>query len=263
MSGEHLEVDEYFLSASNPLATADQRDIEQHAIALMESPAYGRARAMTERRWRELAGSAPTEEGWDRFQTFIDECVFANLLKALNGDPNHPRVLRIVMPPHDWFDMSVPGSRFGGGPGANQSYAIIPVDYGGRYRIHGRWIGMPPADHNYTLSPNAYFMNSIATFHHDDLVLDDDSRFTLTVGPEAGAAITSRPGQAPSTYSSAAVVPTGARRRLRCGSRRCARRGRSRGPTSRSSHGRDNWRSMTPRACITGCACTRTCSRIR
>jgi hypothetical protein len=196
MIAGHLKVDDHFLSATNPLATADQRDIERRAIALMDSPAYARARAATEKRWRELAGSSPTQEGWDRFQTLVDECAFANLLKALNGDPNFPRVVRIVMPPHDWFGISVPGSRFGGGPGADQSYAIIPVDYGGRYRIHGRWIGMPPADHNYTLSPNAYFMNSIATFHHRDLVVEDDSRFTLTVGPEAGDRnhIQTRPG---------------------------------------------------------------------
>jgi hypothetical protein len=55
---------------------------------------------------------------------------------------------------------------------------------------------MPPVDHNYTLSPNAYFMNSIATFHHDDLVVDDDGRFTLTVGPDAGGTnhLQTRPG---------------------------------------------------------------------
>ena len=196
MSANRLAVDDYFLSATNPLATADQRDVEQRAIALMDSPAYRQGRAATERRWRELAGSSPTEEGWNRFQTLIDECAFANLLKALNGDPSHPRVVRLIMPPHDWFGMSVPGSRFGGGPGADQSYAIIPVGYGRRYRIHGRFVGMPSADHNYTLSPNAYFMNSINTFHHDDLMVEDDGRFTLTVGPEAGVKnhIQTRPG---------------------------------------------------------------------
>lgn len=35
----HLEVDRHFLSATNPLATADQRDCEQRALALAESPA--------------------------------------------------------------------------------------------------------------------------------------------------------------------------------------------------------------------------------
>jgi hypothetical protein len=181
-----LEVDDHFLSAKNTLATADQRDVERRALALTDAPAYRQARAVTERRWRELVGSSPSKEAWSRFQTLIDECAFASLLKAVNGDPNYPRVVRIVMPPHDWFGMSVPGSRFAGGPGADQSYAIIPVDYGGRYLIHGRWIDMPPVDHNYTLSPNAYFMNSIGTLHHDNLVVGDDGRFTLTVGPEPG-----------------------------------------------------------------------------
>ena len=185
MTHDQLMVDDHFLSAANPLATADQRDVERRALALTESPAYGRARAAAARRWRELAGTSPSEEAWSRFETLMDECAFGNLLKAVNGDPNYPHVVRIVMPPHDWFGMSVPGSRFAGGPGADQSYAIIPVDYGGHYRIHGRWIGMAPVDHNYTLSPNAYYMNAINTFHHDQLVADDEGRFTLTAGPEA------------------------------------------------------------------------------
>jgi hypothetical protein len=118
MSHDQLKVDDYFLSATNPLATADQRDIEQRALMLMDTPAYRQARAATERRWREWAGTLPSQEAWGRFETLIDECAFAALLKALNGDPHYPHVVRIVMPPHQWFGMSVPGSRFGGGPGA-------------------------------------------------------------------------------------------------------------------------------------------------
>ena len=196
MIADRLEVDDYFLSATNPLANADQRDMERRALALMDTQAFRAGRAATERRWREWAGSSPGEEAWGRFQELMDECAFAALIKAINGDPDYPGVVRIVMPPHDWFGMSVPGSRFAGGPGADQSYAIIPVSHGRHYRIHGQWIGQPPVDHNYTLSPNAYFMNSIATFHHDDLVVGDDGRFTLTVGPEAGGQnhLQTRPG---------------------------------------------------------------------
>ena len=196
MNAKHLQVDDYFLSATNPLATADQRDVERRAVALMALPAYAQARAAASRRWRELAGTSPGEEAWSRFETLMDECAFAALVKAINGDPNHPRVVRIVMPPHDWFGMSVPGSRFAGGPGADQSYAIIPVDFGGHYRIHGRFVGMAPVDHNYTLSPNAYFMNAINTFQHDQLISDVDGRFTLTIGPETGGSnhIQTKPG---------------------------------------------------------------------
>lgn len=181
-----LEVDDHFLSATNPLATADQRDLESRALALMAVPEFSKLRAAAARRWRELAGASPTEEAWGRFEEMIDECAFAALMKALNGDPSRPRVVRIVMPPHDWFGMSVPGSRFAGGPGADQSYAIAPVDFGGRYKIEGQWIGEAPADHNYTLSANGHFMNSIATLYHDDIEVEENGRFTLTVGPQPG-----------------------------------------------------------------------------
>lgn len=185
MRTEMLKIDTHFLSASNPLATADQRDTERHALALMDAPAFKQLRAGAARRWRELAGKVP-KEAEERFETLLDECAFANVVKAVSGDPSRPRVVRIVMPPHDWLGMSVPGSRFGGGPGADQSYAIIPVGYGTHYRIHGRWIGEPPADHNYTLSGNAHFMNSLQTLHHDDITVGDGGTFTLTVGPEGG-----------------------------------------------------------------------------
>jgi len=143
-------------------------------------------RAATERRWRELAGDGPSAEAWERFGTLIDECAFAALLKAVAGDPARPTVVRVVWAPHQWFGMDVPGSRFAGGPGADQSYAIIPTDFGTQYTIAGQWIGDRPADHNYTLAANAYFMNAINTLQMDEIDADADGRFTLTVGPEAG-----------------------------------------------------------------------------
>lgn len=186
MSVSRLTVDDYFLSETNPLATRDQRDAEARAIALMETPGYALLRKAIERRWRELAGASPGEEAWNGFPSLMEECAFAALLKAVGGDPARPTVVRVVMPPHDWFGMSVPGSRFAGGPGADQSYAIIPIDFGTRYRIEGRWIGEPPADHNYTMSANAYFMNAINTLQHDAIEVRDDGSFTLTIGPEEG-----------------------------------------------------------------------------
>ena len=185
-------------------------------MALMDSPAYGRARAATEKRWRELAGSSPTEEGWDRFQTLIDECAFANLLKALNGDPNFPRVVRIVMPPHDWFGMSVPGSRFGAALAqtrATRSFRWITAGdiesmvAGSARRRLTTITRCPPTPTSRTRSPRSTITIS---------VVDDDARFTLTVGPEA-AAQESHPDQARRAvpFHPLAVAPTGARRRPR------------------------------------------------
>lgn len=188
--------DGYFLSPTNALATRDQRDCEGRALALMATPAFAALRKAIERRWRELAGASPTEEAWARFDTLIDECAFAALLKAVAGDPARPVVVRTVMPPHDWFGMSVPGSRFAGGPGADQSYAIVPIDHGTRYRITGRWFGEPPADHNYTMSANAYFMNSINTMQLDEIAREADGSYVLTLGPEDGGRnhLQTRPG---------------------------------------------------------------------
>lgn len=177
----------YFLSPTNPLATRDQRDCEARAVALMQTDGYRQLRSAIDRRWRELAGDDPDAEAWSRFDDLMEECAFAALMKAVCGDPAYPVVARIVMPPHEWFGMSVPGSRFAGGPGADQSYAIIPVDYGTRYRITARWVGPPPADHNYTMSANSWFMNAINTLLFDDIERDSDGRgYTLTLGPEAG-----------------------------------------------------------------------------
>lgn len=67
-------------------------------------------RKIAEQRWRSLVGQDPSTEAWSRFDAFMDECAFGNMLKAVNGDANHPRVVRLVMPPHEWFGMHVPGS---------------------------------------------------------------------------------------------------------------------------------------------------------
>jgi hypothetical protein len=181
-----LGADGYFLSEANPLATRDQLDCEARAIALMQTPAFAGLRRAVERRWRELAGDMPGADAWDRFGSVMDECAFAAVLKAVGGDPARPTVVRVVMPPHDWFGMSVPGSRFAGGPGADQSYAIIPIDYGTRYRIDGRWIGEAPADHNYTMSANGFFMNAINSLQQDAIEIRADNSYSLTVGPEEG-----------------------------------------------------------------------------
>ena len=50
MRNSELEIDDYFLSATNPLATADQRDCERRAIALMNSMAFPKLRLAIERR---------------------------------------------------------------------------------------------------------------------------------------------------------------------------------------------------------------------
>jgi hypothetical protein len=179
-----LATDRYFLSATNPLATADQRDAEAQALRVMALPEFVNGRRMAEHRWRSFVGLDPGPEAWSRFDAFMDECAFGNVLKAVNGDANYPRVVRLVMPPHEWFGMRVPGSRFGGGPGIDQSYAIVPVDYGSRYELLGRWLDPAPADHVYNLVANGSMTNALAQLEYSQLKVGSDGSFTVTIGPD-------------------------------------------------------------------------------
>lgn len=56
-----LTVDYYFLSATNPFATAGQRDAETPALALMATSRFQKLWAITGRRWRDLAGASPSQ----------------------------------------------------------------------------------------------------------------------------------------------------------------------------------------------------------
>lgn len=179
-----ITTDEHFLSACNPLATAKQREAEALAIEVMAMPAFAQGRKAAEHRWRSLVGSDPGAEAWSRFDAFMDESAFGNVLKAVNGDPNYPRLVRLVMPPHEWFGMHVPGSRFGAGPGIDQSYAIAPVDYGARYELTGQWIDPAPADHIWNLVGNPSLTNVMAQLEHSQLEVGPDGTFTVTVDPE-------------------------------------------------------------------------------
>lgn len=178
----------YFLSPGNPLATTDQRDAEALALDILATERFRALRDAAAHRWRSLVGEDPDAEAWSRFDGFLDECAFAAILKAVNGDANYPRVVRIVMPPHNWFGMAVPGSRFGGGPGIDQSYAIVPVDYGARYTLSGQWIAPAPADHVYVLAGNPAMTNVLGQLTMAQLQVEGatngEGRFTITLDPD-------------------------------------------------------------------------------
>lgn len=183
---DRIAKNSHFVSEVNPLATVDQRDCEAHALLLIEHPTIVAARKACAHRWRSLVGNDPSEEAWSRFDSLIEECVFAALMKAVNGDPNHPKITRIVMPPHEWFGMKVPGSRFAGGPGIDQSYAIAPIDFGTRYEIRGQWIHPAPADHVYNVVGNPSMWNVLSQLEYAQLKVEADGTFVIGVGPDPG-----------------------------------------------------------------------------
>ena len=118
---DEFESDDYFLAAANPLATVDQRDAEALALRIVTMPAVQTGKQAAQTRIRTIIGEDGTEEGWKAFDDFMDEWAFSYTLKAINSDPNYPKIVQIFTLPHEWFGRRVPGSRAGGGPGPDQA----------------------------------------------------------------------------------------------------------------------------------------------
>jgi Protein of unknown function (DUF1214) len=144
-----------------------------------------RAREQVAVRWKTLAGRNAPEEAWARFDELLDEYPFNYALKAVAGDPNHPVVLGMLYcPPHEWFGMSVPGSRASGGDGPDQHYVLIPVAHGAHYEIHGRRMTPEPADIPLTITGNPSLTMTLGSLDLRRIQVAPDGRYTLTVGPE-------------------------------------------------------------------------------
>lgn len=141
--------DGYFLSAENPVANIDQRELEARALALWARPEIQKARNAVAHLWRE-AMAYPCREQMDEFDGMIDELVFWNVLFAANGDGGYPRVLRVMEPPLRSFGRELPGSRWGGDC-ADFNYRMIPIAHGGRYEIEITPAGSAVVMSNYAL----------------------------------------------------------------------------------------------------------------
>lgn len=180
-----IATDDYFLSTTNPIATAAQRDLEAQAIRILESDEVVRARELVTMRWKTLAGGAAPEEAWLRFDELIEEFVFGYALKAAVGNPDHPEVLgHHYCPPHEWFGRRVPGSRASGGDGPDQHYVLIPVTHGARYEIEGRRLQPEPADIPLIVQGNPSLTMTNCALDLRTIDIAEDGRYTLTVGPE-------------------------------------------------------------------------------
>src|SRR5882724_11751672 len=92
----------YFLSADNPIATVDQRELEATALRLLTRPEMQKARATASVLWRN-AVAYPARDQMTRFDNMIDEYTFHYALRAANGDAGYPKIARFMAPAHHWF----------------------------------------------------------------------------------------------------------------------------------------------------------------
>ncbi len=175
--------DAYFLSAENPLATVDQRDVEDRALRLLEQPAIERARTAAAHLWRNAA-AYPARDQMAQFDRVIDEYVFNHALWAANIDARHPRISWFQAPAHHWFGRDVPGSRWGG-ESPDAIYRMIPIEHGGVDEIRGRATCEDPPMSVYSLmSDNTAQPVTQVLLDSHDIVTNEKGEFVITIDSE-------------------------------------------------------------------------------
>ncbi|RNL66791.1 DUF1214 domain-containing protein [Zhongshania marina] len=177
---------DHFLSTSNPTATLDQREMEALGIEMLQHPRVKMAREAAARRWRMMCTDEVPAEAWVNFEQKMDEWAFHYLMLAINGDSNYPKVLdHGYGPPHSWFGMDVPGCR---GPGTaenpDNNYSFIPVDGRSHFELHGKLSANPVGECPFHIVGNLSMGMNLACLDWQDLEVDDDGCFVITISPE-------------------------------------------------------------------------------
>jgi hypothetical protein len=161
---------------TNPIATADQADIERKAFEILAHPLMQSTIAEVRRSWPESVNPSPEMRAC--FDRAFEEVVYAAAIWSQNTDKERPKVITITRLPHKLGDLQIPGSRWGL-DNPDTVYRVIPISGDERYVIRGK-VGPVRLTENYfsLWDPK---MNSVAVLNGKDLVLEDDGGFTITV----------------------------------------------------------------------------------
>lgn len=176
--------DGYFLSTQNPLATSDQRDVEALALQVMQHEAVSRAREAATFMWRAAVGDDADEGAWSLFEAAMKEYVFNCVLKAVNSDASHPRIIRFIAPEHRWFGMTVSGSR-AAGDSPDHVYRLAPIESGATYELRGKRASSKSSDFSFAVHANTVLSKGLATVDGRKIRVGEDGSFVLTLGPNA------------------------------------------------------------------------------
>ena len=130
----------------------------------------------------------PDQANLDRLNNAVDEYALASAFSQQILNPMDPAVVTQVAPPHDWYGLSVGGSRLLY-DNPDTIYRFIPVNKTSEYVLTGRLYEGIPADTTFSvLEGTSGVTSTILTL--DDLDVSSDGSFVITV---SGAAAT--PGQ--------------------------------------------------------------------
>lgn len=184
MSELNKSTNDFFLSERNPLATTDQRELLQLALRVLPTEKVQKAKAMAAARVKTLVHGHANDEAWASFDRAMDEWTFNYVLKAVNADPNYPKILNhIYAPPYRSFGIDVPGNRAFGGENPDTIYNLIPIDPYARYELSGQKFN-DVCDVPIQLCSNLSLSSTLGSLPWEDVVFESDGRFFVHIGPQ-------------------------------------------------------------------------------
>ena len=180
----HLADGDYFLSAENPTATVDQRDLEDLAMRLFARPDVLAARRRAAATWKLVTEYQMPAEQWAMFEEQMIDYCFRGTLMGTNSDPQYPRVLRVYTPHGHWFGRDVPGSKWGG-ENPDNAYRVMPIEAGAEYEIHGQRQQCPSGYVTFQVVGNTTTSYTVGSLEQRDMVVDPGGRYLITLSSEA------------------------------------------------------------------------------
>jgi len=190
------------LAQPSPLATPDQRALDDQALRLLASSQVQTQRAAVEKLFA-ADPYAATPEGRATLAPAINEILFASVQDSINRDPRRPRLQWVWAPAHNWFGINVPASKVLM-PNVDNVFRIVPVEDGAHYRISAAPAGKPPVQFSVQLLPalpaEAQWSKVIQELVDTDIRKAPEGSFTLTVGPEKRPADTNHIATTPAAH---------------------------------------------------------------
>lgn len=170
----------------SPLATPDQLAAERRATQITATPVVGLAKVVLKVGWLLSAHTnfaqvgGPDTENLAQLNRSVDEYANQAAMEVQLLDPNNPKVLQQVMPPHTWYGQTAGGNRIWY-DNPDTIYRFVAVNAASEYVITGRFDpDHMPADTNFSVLTGLNG-DTASNLNGNELELDDQGNFRITV----------------------------------------------------------------------------------
>ncbi|WP_459954268.1 GPI anchored serine-threonine rich family protein [Paenibacillus pini] len=167
-------------ASASVLGTTDQQELDALSIQINKYNNYPLLKAQAKAAYKQAYGGSLSSEAESRLNNAINELAFSAIQKAANNDPYFPKVYWLNTPPRSSAGLNVPGGRYSY-DNPDNIYRTIPIDGSSKYIIHGKRTSPGPTDVTFSLISNPNSQNTITFLSGNDLVVNADGSYSITV----------------------------------------------------------------------------------